>query len=207
MLDYKVGHYVHYNDITYEQKQTVLRSLVFIKLIVFPNGQLDKFKARLVADGSQQCHHLYNSVSSAEFLDLSFNIASYNKYIYTIYMLHTVDIRGSFIDAQFTSDDKHIYIFESIKTSFHTGFFKIHHQLPTLQNKDNCIITSKLYIWVKIVTLEFPTPPLQHALVNAGYKQTINDECLFCINKGSKFSFVSTHSDDLLPLCQFPNYS
>ena len=54
ILDYKVGHYVDYHDITYEQKQNVIRSFFFIKQMVFPNGQLDKLKARLVADGSQQ---------------------------------------------------------------------------------------------------------------------------------------------------------
>ena len=51
MLYYKVGRYVHYQDITYEQKQNVLRSFVYIKQKVFPNGQLDKLKAQLVADG------------------------------------------------------------------------------------------------------------------------------------------------------------
>ena len=80
MLDYKVGHYVHYNDITYEHKQNILRSFVFIKQKVFPNGQLDKLKARLVADGSQQGRHLYEFVSSAtvslQVVYLLFNIAS-----------------------------------------------------------------------------------------------------------------------------------
>ena len=65
MLDYKVGHYVHYNDITNEHKQNILQSFVFIKQKVFSNGQLDKLKARLVADGSQQGRHLYDFVSSA----------------------------------------------------------------------------------------------------------------------------------------------
>ena len=92
MLDYKVGHYVH--DITYEQKQNILRSFVFIKQKVFPNGKLDKLKARLVADGSQQGRHLYDFVSSAtvslQVVYLLFNIASYYKC-----MLQIVDIRGA----------------------------------------------------------------------------------------------------------------
>ena len=61
-----VGHYVHYNDITSANKQNVLRSFVFIKQKkVFLNGQLDKLKARLVADGSQQGRNLCNFVTSA----------------------------------------------------------------------------------------------------------------------------------------------
>ena len=54
MLDYKVGHYVRQNDLTYVQKQNILRSFMFMKQKYFPDGSKDKLKARLVADGSQQ---------------------------------------------------------------------------------------------------------------------------------------------------------
>jgi len=64
MLDYKVGHYVHFYDIISANKQNVLRSFVFIKRNVFPNGQLDKLKTRHVADGGQQGRHVYDFVSS-----------------------------------------------------------------------------------------------------------------------------------------------
>ena len=65
MLDYKVGHYVRQNDLTYVQKQNILRSFMFMKQKYFPDGTTDKLKARLVADGSQQGRHLYDFVSSA----------------------------------------------------------------------------------------------------------------------------------------------
>ena len=39
---------------------------------------------------------------------------------------------------------------------------------------------------------------LSRTLVTTGYTQSINHECLLFKNKGSKFSFVPTHSDDLL---------
>ena len=39
---------------------------------------------------------------------------------------------------------------------------------------------------------------LFRTLVTAGYTQSIKAECLFYKNKGSEFSYVSTHSDDLL---------
>ena len=68
MLVYKVGHCVNYHDITYEHKLNVLRSFVFIKQKVFPkchlslerNGQLDKLKAQLVADESQEGQDLFD---------------------------------------------------------------------------------------------------------------------------------------------------
>ena len=62
MLDYKVGLYVRQNDLTYVQKQNILRSFMFMKQKYFPDGTKDKLKARLVADGSQQGRHLYEFV-------------------------------------------------------------------------------------------------------------------------------------------------
>ena len=108
---------------------------MFIKQKFLPNGTIDKLNARLVADGSQQGRHLYDLVSSAtvslQVVYLLFNIASYYKCI-----LHTVDIRGAFLNAEFTSADKPIYL-KMNKDVVPTGFFKIPRQLPTSQNNDN----------------------------------------------------------------------
>ena len=79
--------YIYPDQLTYEQHNIILRSFMFIKQKFFPNGEMDKLKARLVADGSQQGRHLYDFVSSAtvslQVVFLLFNIASY--YMYTIY--------------------------------------------------------------------------------------------------------------------------
>ena len=50
MFDYKVGHYIKYEDVFQSNKNNVLRSFIFIKQKFFPNGNMDKLKARLVAD-------------------------------------------------------------------------------------------------------------------------------------------------------------
>ena len=65
MLDYKVGHYTKYENISQSNKKNILRSFMFIKQKFFPDGNMDKFKARLVANGSQQCRHFYDSILSA----------------------------------------------------------------------------------------------------------------------------------------------
>jgi len=39
---------------------------------------------------------------------------------------------------------------------------------------------------------------LSQTLSAVGYKQSIHDECLFYKNDGHYFSYVSTHSDELL---------
>jgi len=78
MLDYKVGHYVRQDDLTYVQKQNILRSF----------------------DGSQQGRHLYEFVSSTtvslQVVFLLFNIASYCLYEL---VRHTVDISANNINV------------------------------------------------------------------------------------------------------------
>ena len=82
---------------------------MFIKQKFFPNGDMDKLKARPVTDGSQQGRHLYDFVSSAtislQMVYLLFNIASYDRCI-----LSTVDIHGAFLNAEFTPADSPIYL-------------------------------------------------------------------------------------------------
>ena len=72
---------------------------MFIKQKFFPNRDMDKLKARLVADGSQQGRHLYDFVSSAKIslqvVYLLFKIATYYRCI-----LSNVDIRGAFLNAR-----------------------------------------------------------------------------------------------------------
>ena len=51
-------------------------------------------------------------------------------------MLHTVDIRGSFLKADFTAADKPIYL-KSTKMWYLTGLVKILSQHPTYHNKES----------------------------------------------------------------------
>ena len=62
MLDYKVGYYIKYEDISQSNKKNIFRAFIFIKQNFFPNGNMDKLKERLVADGSQQGRNLYDLI-------------------------------------------------------------------------------------------------------------------------------------------------
>jgi len=62
MLHYKGGHYIKYEDISQSNKKNILRSFMFIKQKFFPNGNVDKLNARLVADGSKQGRDLYDFI-------------------------------------------------------------------------------------------------------------------------------------------------
>ena len=85
MLDYKVGQHI-------AVKQEKYPTIIHVhKQKFFPNGNMDKLKARLVADETQQGRQLYDFISSAivslQVIFLSFNAASYHRC-----MVSTVDI-------------------------------------------------------------------------------------------------------------------
>ena len=196
MLDYKVGHYVHQKDLTYQQNHNILRSFMFIKQKFFPDGTMDKLKARLVADGSQQGRHLYDLVSSAtvslQVVFLLFNIASYYKC-----MLHTVDIRGAFLNAEFTPADKPIYL-KINKDVVPYWILQDPQAAPYVSHQGELVLLLDRFLYgLKQSPLKFQLH-LTKTLTTAGYTQSINDACLFYKLRGSKFSYVSTHSDDLL---------
>ena len=84
MLDYKIGHYIKYEDILQSNKKNILRSFMFIKKKFFPNDNMNKLKDRLVSDGSQQGRHLYDFISSStvslQVVFLLYNIASLSAF-------------------------------------------------------------------------------------------------------------------------------
>ena len=96
MLDYKVGRYVHINNLNKQRKITFC-SPKFIKRKFFLNGDMDKLKARLVAYGANKEDTLSSASISFQVVFMLFNIVSYHRR-----MLQTVDIRGAFLNAEFT---------------------------------------------------------------------------------------------------------
>ena len=112
---------------------------------------MDKLKARLVADGSQQGRHLYDLVSSAtvslQVVYLLFNIASYYKC-----MLHIVDIRGAFLNAEFTSVDKPIYL-KINKDVVSYWILQDPQAVPYVSpTRRVSIVIRSIFIWIKTVT-------------------------------------------------------
>ena len=109
MLDYKVGHYIKYEDIPPTYKKNILRAFMYIKQKFFPDEDMDKLKARRVADSSQQGRHLYDFMSSAtihlQVVYLHFDISSYYRCV-----LSTIDIHGAFLNAEFTPAEFFLYI-------------------------------------------------------------------------------------------------
>jgi Reverse transcriptase (RNA-dependent DNA polymerase) len=64
MMERRVWTAVKLVDLSTRQKMDIIRSSMFLKQKVHPDGKPDKFKARLVAGGNQQDKTLYDDLSA-----------------------------------------------------------------------------------------------------------------------------------------------
>jgi hypothetical protein len=196
MLDYKVGHYVKYQDIPRNERKNILRSFMFLKEKTHPDGSFDKMKARLVGDGSKQGKHLYDMISSATValgsVFLLFNLATQYKAT-----LDSYDIRGAFLNAKVTEEDSTIYL--KIPADIAKLWATLDPEAETYLDENG-----ELYLELDAFIYGLKQSPLKfqlhlaETLKTTGYKQAISDECLFYKANEKGFSLITTHVDDLL---------
>jgi hypothetical protein len=105
MLNYQVGHCVHWSDISLDKRGNVPHSFMFMKDKTKPDGIYDKTKGRIVVNGENQKDHMYDMIfsSTVSFTSvfLLTNIASYHKCI-----LASFDVKGVFLNAKFEKSDE-----------------------------------------------------------------------------------------------------
>ena len=112
-------------------------------------------------------------------------------------MLHTVDIRGAFLNAEFTAADKPIYL-KINKDVVPYWILQDPLAAPYVSDQGELLLLLDRFLYgLKQSPLKFQIH-LTTTLLAAGYSQSFNDECLFFKRRDSKFSYISTHSDDLL---------
>jgi hypothetical protein len=197
MLDYQVGTYVRYDDV--KDKRNIVSSFMFIKHKHKPDGEYDKTKARLLANGAKQSEHLYDIISSSTVnlpsVFMLFNIASQRR----MHMC-TYDIKGAFLNAEFTADDEPIYII--IRKDIASIWIELDPSAAEYLNAKGelLLLLSRFLYGLKQSPLKFQNH-LRETLKNCGYHPCIHDECIYikCTDDG-KLSILSTHVDDILQI-------
>ncbi len=196
MLNYKVGHYVKWEDIPPKMRLNILHSFMFLKHKEKPDGSYDKTKARMVGNGKNQGEHMYDFISSSTValstVFLLFNIASYHRA-----HLASYDIKGAFLNAQFEPTDETTYL--KINREITAIWCEMDPSaLPFVDRKGELILELDKFIYgLKQAPYKFQQV-LNKFLISIGYVQQSNDECLFIKWVGSTFSIISTHVDDIL---------
>jgi ribosomal protein S7 len=196
MLQYKVGHYVKQADVPRDKLRNILQSFMFLKHKTLPDGTYDKTKARLVGNGASQKAHMYDMVSSSTVALASvfmlMNIASNIKAKITTY-----DIKGAFLNAEFTPEDEVTYI-RINKEVAQLWIEQDPSSIPFLDEKGTLLLELDKFIYgLKQSPLKFQQH-LTRALTALGYVQTTQDECIYVKHDGRDYSILSTHVDDIM---------
>ena len=111
MLDYKVGHYVHQKDVTYQQNHNIPRFFMFLKQKFFPDGTMVPMASWWSVSSPMTASKvdIFMTLSLQPPYPYKSYIYYFNIALYYLWMLHTVDMRGSFLNAEFSSVEKPIY--------------------------------------------------------------------------------------------------
>lgn len=196
MLQYKVGHYKHFKDIPADKRRNILQSFMFLKHKTTPDGRYDKTKARMVGNGATQKTHMYDLVSSSTValssVFLLCNLASFYRAKLTTY-----DIKGAFLHAEFGEKDEVTYI-RINKEITALWIIQDPTAIPFVDERGTLLLELDKFIYgLKQSPLKFQEH-LISVLVNLGYRQLSQDECLFIKHDGEHFSLLSTHVDDIM---------
>jgi hypothetical protein len=196
MLDYQVGYYVLYDKIPRKLRRNILRAFMFIKHKMRPDGTYDRTKARLVGNGSQQDVKLYDMISSSTVSIASvfvlLNIATYFKSHIAV-----MDIKGAFLHAKVPATNEPIYLLVDAQTS---SYWKTVDPTAAefLNDKGELTLRLDKFIYgLKQSPLMFQRH-LTGVIIGLGYKQCLNDECVFYKHVDGNYSILSTHVDDVL---------
>ena len=103
MVDQKVFGLIDYDNLTDQQKSTIIPCILFLKEKYDPNGEFAKLKARLLANGAFQFWELYinntSSTASLKALMTLMTIFAREKRVVTF-----VDVSGAYLHAKLYKD-------------------------------------------------------------------------------------------------------
>jgi hypothetical protein len=196
MLNYQVGHCVHWSDIPADKRGNVLHSFMFMKDKTKPDGSYDKTKGRMVVNGANQREHMYDMISSSTVsltsVFLLMNIASYFKCILASY-----DVKGAFLNAKFEKSDEVTYI--RIGKEVAKIWIDLDPSAAAFLNpKGELLLQLDKFVYgLKQAPYKYQQH-LNTVLLGLGYTRLLFDDCLYVKRVGQHFSLLSTHVDDIL---------
>ena len=188
MVEKKVWQYVRSSE-----GHKFIRSSMFLKEKFNEIGELQKIKARLVADGSQQEIQLYQSTSSptvkTSSLMVIMKIAANEKR-----EIRAVDIRGAYLHADM--DEPVFMLLDRRLSEMLTG---VDPNSTDFVRQDGCVLVKlnkALYGCKQSGKLWYDR--LRKFLESIGFRVNPKDDCVFnCVREGSQVT-VGFHVDDIL---------
>jgi hypothetical protein len=169
-------------DIQIPSGAEILPSHFILKVKHRADGSFDKRKARLVANGSFQPDEDHAHSSSPTSRSVSVNVLLCLAAHLSLFV-RSYDIKSAFLHSDLPPTDKPTYI-----------------KLPIVEGWEH---SGKYAELKKSLYGLRQAPKLWHENIDAsmrdfGFMPTISDPCLYVLNRGADYLFVSLHVDDLL---------
>jgi hypothetical protein len=194
MLDLKVWKEVDPETLSREEFRTVIYSLLFLKAKYAPDGEFEKLKARLVANGAQQDKSVYENVSSptARLASVFFTagMAARERRIVV-----TTDIVGAYLKVDMRGRKVRVrlppYVAQRV--------LKFRPQAKKYLLRDGSLIVELLkamYGCVESALLLFEK--VTETLLGAGFVPNPYDECVFNKGTGDDQVTVVLYVDDIM---------
>ena len=171
----------------------ILRSSMFLKVKLKPNGDFDKLKARMVADGSTQDRNIYEDVSSPTMSTTSLFVlvalAARDKQ-----SVATFDIASAYLNADMSGPSVYMRFDPEIASLL----TQLDSKLAEYVVDNGCLIVQldkALYGCVQSAGLWYEK--MKSELESLGYEVNPLDPCVFNLVRDGKRTTLGIHVDDI----------
>jgi len=184
-------------QLTKQQKNKTIRSLMFLKEKYDGLGRFEKMKARLVANGAQQDRNLYELTSSPtvamQSIMMGLTIAAREKRGIAV-----ADIKGAYLNADMT-EEVHMEL-EPMLTKMIINISPEAKEFVDDKGRLTVRLEKALYGCVQSARLWYNT--LSGFLETVGFKKNETDKCVMNKMVNGKQLTVMIYVDDLLITCE-----
>ena len=196
MIDKRVWVPVMQHKLTAGERSAVIRSSMFLKRKIHPDGSFDKYKARLVAGGDQQNKLLYDDLSSP-------TVSTSAVYTIAAICAHehrhaaVVDIRGAFLNAHMTTGVPVHMRLDKTMTDMIIELDSTYKRYTDDRGRVVVLLKRALYGCVESAALWYEN--LKATLTGLGFTRNESDICVFnrTDTRGVQCT-AAVHVDDLL---------
>jgi Reverse transcriptase (RNA-dependent DNA polymerase) len=203
MMDTRVWTAVKLSDLSIRQKMDIIRSSMFLRMKVYPDGKPDKLKARLVAGGNQQDKTLYDDLS-APTVSTSAVLAVLSVAAHERLEVAVVDIGGAFLNADM---DTGILVHMRLDATMSGLLCRLDQGYKAYMDTRGCIVVrldKALYGCVESAALWYDN--LSQSMQNLGYISNKYEPCVFnrLDERGTQCT-ATVHVDDLFISSKSPS--
>ena len=197
MLTKEVFYPVDVNELSVQQKKTIIRSSLFLKEKYLSNGEFDKLKARLVAGGHMQLRDESDDNSSPTVSTSSVFITAAIA-AREARSVSTVDIGGAYLNAPMGDTE----VFMKLDKLLSSILVRLNGDYQSyLSEKGELVVKLNKALYGCIQSAKLWYKHLRSTLETMGFAVNSCDECVFNRGVGDGQCTICVHVDDLLITC------